>query len=184
MHHSDHPVFSDTPYIRKVSSLSPAQLAAIDEQLQNCLQNNPEHLRKTHYFHGRYENLYVDASSVSSDFPDLQPLIDESLHFCAEMLGVGTEALKIGYWFNLMEPGQITTLHRHDDYDEVISGVVYLVAPDNSGDLVLVTGEGEISLPPIAGNFLSFSPATPHKVSENRSSSRRLSIGMNIGLRD
>jgi quercetin dioxygenase-like cupin family protein len=99
------------------------------------------------------------------------------------MLDTTPDQLRIGYWFNRMQPGQITTLHRHDDFDELISGVVYLKVPDNSGDLVLVVDDQEIALQPVAGNFVYFSPETPHRVEENRSDSRRLAIGMNIGPR-
>ncbi len=180
---SSEQLFADTPYIRRVSSLSPGQLHAIDEHLQVLLRSDSKQLRKTHYFQGRYENIYVNDLS-GDGFDDLQQLIDESLGTCAQLLRVPVERLKIGFWFNLMEPEQVTTLHRHDDYDELISGVVYLKVPPDSGDLVLMTPGKEIVLPPICGNFIYFAPETPHRVTENCSNDRRLSIGMNIGLRD
>lgn len=61
----------------------------------------------------------------------------ESFSFCADILKVDTDKLKIGYWFNLMQPGDVTTLHRHDDLGELISGVIYLTVPENFGDLLL-----------------------------------------------
>ena len=107
----------------------------------------------------------------------------ESLSFCAELLDVNNEELSIGYWFNLMQPGHITTLHTHDNLNELISGVVYLTVPEDSGDLVLQTDNREINLTPITGNYIFFDPETPHLVTKNNSSRHRLSIGMNIGLK-
>ena len=92
-----------------------------------------------------------------------------------------TNDLKIGYWFNLMQPGHITTLHRHDDFDELISGVIYLRVPENSGDLILEAGKKSVTLTPETGNYIFFDPATPHRVTQNLSEHYRLSIGMNIG---
>jgi quercetin dioxygenase-like cupin family protein len=60
---------------------------------------------------------------------------------------------------------------------------VYLTVPDDSGDLVLQTGDQEISLTPVTGNYIFFNPETPHLVTKNNSPTHRLSIGMNIGLK-
>ena len=176
-------VFASAPYLRRKTTLSTERLLAIDGWLQKLLDSDSPNLRKTHYFNGRHENLYVDGDGTSTGNPDLDELIKESLALCAGMLDTTPEQLRIGYWFNRMQPGQITTLHRHDDFDELISGVVYLKVPDHSGDLVLVVDDKEIALQPVAGNFVYFSPETPHRVEKNRSDSRRLAIGMNIGPR-
>jgi mannose-6-phosphate isomerase-like protein (cupin superfamily) len=174
-------VFSSAPYLRRRSALDPQRLAAIDDWLQALLDEGSSSIRKTHYFHGRYENLYIDTGGASSGNPDLDLLLKESLDFCADMLDTSSDQLRIGFWFNRMEPGQVTTLHRHDDFDELISGVVYLKVPEDSGDLVLVLKDQELKLTPVMGNFVYFSPETPHKVEPNRSNERRLAIGMNIG---
>ncbi|MBC8212650.1 MAG: 2OG-Fe(II) oxygenase [Gammaproteobacteria bacterium] len=170
-------LFSQTPYIRRISQLSASQLSAIDRYLQQQLEQNANNLKKTHYFHQRFENIYLKTIQNT----DLERLLEESLGYCAELLGMCTDELKIGYWFNLMQPGHVTTLHRHDDFDELISGVIYLSVPENSGDLVLETPEQSIVIKPVSGNFIFFDPATPHRVTENRSEHYRLSIGMNIG---
>ena len=170
-------LFSLSPYIRRISQLSTHQLYAIDHHLQHLLQQDADNLTKTHFFHHRFENIYLKTV----DNPDLKLLLDESLKYCSELLSMNPDALKIGYWFNLMQPGHITTLHRHDDFDELISGVIYLKVPENSGDLVLESGKQSITLEPVAGNYVFFDPATPHRVTENQSDCYRLSIGMNIG---
>lgn len=134
-------------------------------------------MRKTHYFHQRYENIYLTSIQNS----DLKRLIDEGLNYAASILDMQQGDLHIGYWFNLMQPGDVTTLHSHDELDELISGVVYLTVPENSGDLILQTSTQQITLKPSPGHYFFFDPATPHRVTENLSSSHRLSIGMNIG---
>jgi len=172
-------IFIDSPYLRRISHLTPTQLSSIDQYLQSLLKQDSDNLSKTHFFHDRYENLYLENSKNT----DLDTLMDESLEFCAKLLQVEKDELDIGYWFNLMAPGHITTLHTHDNLNELLSGVVYLTVPENSGDLILNVNDGEIQLTPIIGNFLFFDPETPHRVTKNNSSSHRLSIGMNIGLK-
>jgi hypothetical protein len=176
-------LFSRKAYIRRKSKFSQPQLTEIDNQLQQLLQQDSERLSKTHFFHGRYENIYLDAPASDCGLDTLDSLIDESLNNAADLLQTDKSELKIGYWFNLMQPGQVTTLHRHDDFDELLSGVVYLAVPEHSGDLILQVNNQEIVIPPVSGDFVYFSPETPHRVSENLSTRHRLSIGMNIGPR-
>jgi len=170
-------LFLHSPFIRRISQLSTSQLYAIDHYLQQLLQQDADNLRKTHFFHHRFENIYLK----SVENPELKLLLEESLKYCAELLSMDTNDLKIGYWFNLMQPGHITTLHRHDDFDELISGVIYLRVPENSGDLILEAGKKSVTLTPETGNYIFFDPATPHRVTQNLSEHYRLSIGMNIG---
>ncbi len=172
-------LFSESPYLRCISDLSPSQLTDIDNYLHSLLLENSKALKKTHYFHHRYENLYLRENK----HPALNNLIAEALSLSADFLQTAAELLSISYWFNLMEPGDVTTLHRHDDWDELISGVIYLTVPENSGNLILVSGGTKIELEPRIGNYLFFDPTTPHEVGENRSGQHRLSIGMNIGLK-
>jgi oxalate decarboxylase/phosphoglucose isomerase-like protein (cupin superfamily) len=80
-----------------------------------------------------------------------------------------------------MYPGHVTTVHSHDDDDECLSGVYYVTAPENSGNLILHTEEGLFTLPPRAGRFVFFPPEMPHEVSENQGTEFRLSVGMNFG---
>ncbi len=170
--------FANAPYQRYICQLTDAQLSNIDHYLQSLLAAPSNTLKQTHYFNGRYENIYVKQC----DNPELSHLMDESLQNCAEMLAIKKEKLKIGYWFNLMQPGDVTTLHSHDDFDELVSGVIYISVPKNSGDLIIIRKDKEYKLPPIQGNFVYFDPRTPHKVLQNNSAYHRLSIGMNIGL--
>lgn len=172
-------IFIESPYLRRITCLSASQLSTIDQYLQTLLQQDSDTLNQTHFFHDRFENIYLE----DCDNTDLNTLMDESLGYCAELLAVNKDELDIGYWFNLMAPGHVTTLHTHDNLNELISGVVYLTVPEDSGNLVLQMDNEEISLEPVTGNYIFFNPETPHLVTQNKASTHRLSIGMNIGLK-
>lgn len=171
-------IFSTSPYIRRKTRLSAEHLANIDQYLHELLSQDSDRLRKTHFFHDRYENIYIDNHELC----DLQRLVEESRQYCAELIGVEVEELSLGYWFNLMGPGHITDWHTHDDMDELVSGVVYLTVPQNSGSLMLKVDAKDLVVEPVVGHFIFFDPETPHMVGENKSNHHRLSIGMNIGL--
>ena len=133
--------------------------------------------RRSHYFSGRYENIYISAEQL----PAYAELLGIAREHAAAILGTSPQKLKAGGWFNAMGPGQATLMHSHDDNDEVLSAVYYVTAPDNSGVLVLMGDEGPVKVSPEAGSFVFFDAALDHEVSENRSDGLRLSIGMNFG---
>lgn len=173
------PLFStQAPYLRRYTQLSSDQLASIDDFLQQQLANTSESLHKTHFFHGRYENIYINRNAHS----ELKLLVSEALQVAASILNLDADELSVGFWFNYMPPGHVTTLHTHDDIDELLSGVIYLTVPEQSGNLLLKTDAQDIELEPVQGNYVFFDPATPHAVTRNNSSASRLSIGMNFGL--
>jgi hypothetical protein len=171
-------LFRDRHHHVRRSRLKPADLLAIDRQLEAWLDADDSRLERTHYFHGRHENLYLRERPPEG----LRQLIDEATGLAAELLQLDARELRAGWWFNRMLPGDVTTLHSHDDGFELLSGVVYLRVPEHSGDLVLEpAGEQPLILPAVAGEYRFFDPTLPHRVTENRSGERRLSIGMNFG---
>ena len=87
-----------------------------------------------------------------------------------------------GFWFNAMRPGDITTVHTHDDDDELLSCVYYISVPDNSGDLVITENNEKLVLKPEAGSFVFLSPEILHEVSRNESNDSRLSMAFNFGM--
>ena len=140
----------------------------------NANRHDPD-VKKTHFFGGRYENVYVGTDRV----PQLQPVLDQALEYARRITGV--DELRAGFWFNAMPPGSDTTLHRHDDDDELLSGVYYVTAPEDSGKLIIHEGDQQHEITPVAGNFVFFGPDVPHAVGRNNSDSERLSVGMNFG---
>lgn len=142
-------------------------------------QNDPD-IRKTHLFEGRYENIYLDERHI----PALKPLISEALELAADILDTGN--LRAGFWFNYMPPQATTTLHTHDDDDELLSCVYYVRVPQNSGNLIIYddsasTTEKKIEINSTTGDFIFFKPDVRHEVTKNNSMEHRLSIAFNFG---
>jgi len=178
----DHPPKSigrhhDAVYSNRLSSPQ-----AINETLLSGffrLQDEDD-VRKTHLFEGRYENIYLNETHI----PELAALIETATRSAESILGI--RGLRAGYWFNYMPPGSTTTLHTHDDDDELLSGVYYVHVPDNSGNLIIHNNardkaSEQIEITAEAGKFVFFKPNAPHEVSKNLSAEHRLSIGMNFG---
>lgn len=134
---------------------------------------------KTHFFEGRYENIYIDRDKI----PAIKPVIERAIQYAAEILEIDADKLQCGFWFNSMNQGDVTLPHTHDDDDELLSAVYYVEVPDQSAQLCLgISGHQEI-VNPEEGMMVFFSPSLIHQVTENLSSQQRLSIGMNFGLK-
>ncbi len=133
--------------------------------------------RKTHLFHGRYENIYIDAGQI----PAINTVLENCIRIASQILQRPTDQLRAGLWFNLMAPGDRTTLHQHDDDDELLSAVYYVKVPENSGQLIIGKGAVLSEVTPQEGMFVFFPPNMPHEVTENLSSENRVSLGINIG---
>ncbi|WP_455234624.1 hypothetical protein [Thiogranum longum] len=134
-------------------------------------------LKRTHYFNGRYENIYVPEARL----PALQPVLRAASHGAADYLQGASTDLKVGFWFNEMGPGHVTLPHNHDEQDELVSGVYYVRVPPDSGRLVLRQGITSTWIEPAQGLFVFFAPDVMHEVTINNSDGIRLSIGMNFG---
>lgn len=137
-------------------------------------------VRKTHLFEGRYENIYLTEKHI----PELSLLIDEANTLAKSILKQNN--IRTGYWFNFMPPKSSTIIHSHDDYDELLSAVYYVVVPNNSGNLIIHDSKNNkstnmIELKPKAGEFIFFKPDIKHEVTQNNSADHRLSIGINFG---
>jgi len=161
------------------SRLPPQSNDAVLQQFINHWQDDD--VLRTHLFHDRYENIYLNEKHI----PELGPLIAEATQLAEEILHL--KNLRAGYWFNYMPPGATTTLHTHDDDDELLSGVYYVHVPQDSGNLIIHDDTDKnnpetIELVPETGQFFFFMPDVRHEVSRNNSSEHRLSIGMNFGL--
>ena len=136
-----------------------------------------DRVRRTHYFAGRFENIYMDEA----DIPGISTLLSVVKQQAGQLLGITADSLKAGFWFNAMETGHLTALHHHDENDELLSAVYYIHVPENSGDLILHDEDRLIRIQPQAGKLVLFAPGVPHEVTVNQSPDLRLSVGMNIG---
>ena len=135
-----------------------------------------EEIKRTHLIDGRFENIYLGTEQV----PEMTMILEQACLAAKQFLNL-SRSLRGGFWFNAMYPGHATGAHTHDDDDECLSGVYYITAPKDSGNLVLHAAEGAFTLAPKAGRFVFFPPNMSHEVTENKSTEFRLSVGMNFG---
>ena len=134
-------------------------------------------VRQTHFFAGRFENLYIERA----DMPELEPVLQAFHEQAGNWLGRVPGSMRAGFWFNAMGPGHVTAPHHHDENDELLSAVYYVRVPEHCGSLVLHASEQSLTVTPEPGKLVMFAPAILHEVTENRSREMRLSVGMNIG---
>jgi hypothetical protein len=139
-------------------------------------QHDPD-IKRTHLFGGRYENIYLTSRHI----PELKELLDEARDHASRFLNI--DDLQAGCWFNFMPSGAVTSVHSHDDYDELMSAVYYVSVPENSGDLIIHDGDKRHVIKPQEEMFVFFAPDVVHEVSRNMSSDDRLSIAINFGRR-
>jgi hypothetical protein len=137
----------------------------------------PDLIKRSHFFGGRYENLYLERERI----PAIGRVLEQAERYAITLLENPEQELRSGFWINDMGPGESTTEHDHDDYDELLSGVYYVQVPPDSGELVIVDQHSRTFVSPQAGMFVFFAPDVLHSVSVNRSGERRISIGMNFG---
>jgi len=152
---------------------------SINSELANAILALPDaaYTQRSHFFHGRYENLYLDVERV----PGLKIILDTCLEQASLLLEQAVEKLKLGFWLNIMRAGDVTTLHTHDDDDELLSAVYYVQVPDQSGVFKLHRPDGVQEIKPVAGRFMFFDPALPHEVTQHNNTVPRISLGINIG---
>lgn len=131
--------------------------------------------RQSHYELGRYENTYIDREAI----PEIEPLCQAALEAGRQILG--RDDLKLGFWFNIMQPGQRTARHNHEEDNELLSCVYYLEVAQDCGDLLVYPAGETVNITPQAGRFVFFPPKLAHAVEENRSGQRRLSVAFNFG---
>lgn len=159
-----------------------ADLDVIDNRLifsaYTILKSDPA-TEKSHLFNGRYENIYPPRDR----FPEIEPLLTWIDRQCRDRLALEEEQLGIAFWVNEMRPGDITTLHTHNDDDELVSGVYYLDVPPDSGDIVFHSGNERTSFTPKAGDLFLFPPDLPHEVERNNSGRARISLAFNVGIK-
>lgn len=133
--------------------------------------------RRSHFFEGRYENIYIARARL----PAIEPVLRAACAMTARLHGGTAADYRAGYWFNDTPPGGRTLPHTHDDDDELLSCVYYVEVPANAGCLVVEEGGQRLVVRPRAGRMVFFDPAALHWVTPNLSSGHRLSVGINVG---
>jgi len=140
------------------------------------LYNHPS-TKRSHFFNGRFENIYIQQTYI----PEISPLLVAVTQAAQEILQI-TESLQCGFWFNLMRPGDQTSLHDHEENEELLSAVYYVSIAEQCGDLILGVPPLAVRIQPVVGMVAFFPPSLPHAVEVNTSGQNRLSIAFNFGM--
>ena len=138
----------------------------------------------SHKIGGRWENSYLPIQKVPSVRDIVRPVRDLAVNvYGKKMLALFEPPTGLGhppFWFNLSETGDSTGVHNHAR-ESVVSGVYYLEAPIDSGDLFFRSdGEEDFSLVPKAGSVVLFPSELRHGVRMNSSSGKRISLAFNL----
>ena len=133
--------------------------------------------RHTHFHAGRYENIVVDLGKL----PAAGAVLALARACAGQVLGRAGEALRLGAWFNAMQPGDVTLSHSHDIHEELLSAVYYVQVPAASGELVLLDPPVRTVITPEAGLLALFPPDVAHEVTRHRGHGLRLALAMNFG---
>jgi len=149
--------------------------AALKARIESLAESQIFH--RNHYLGGRYENLYVAPGAI----PEMRVILDLATAQAANILKRPKKDLRLGWWLNIMQPGDMTFPHTHDDNAELLSGVYYIVVPLHSGKLLLAKGTQCAEVDPRAGRFVYFKPDVLHEVTRNESDCPRISTGFNVG---
>ena len=113
--------------------------------------------------------------------PYVQKITDESC--------VMLELYLHNLWFNINGTNALNTLHTHPH--SIYSGVMWIKAPENCGNLVMVDPSAhnmfgvvptEYEFQPVEGNIILFPSHVPHYVKPNNSDEDRISVSFNFTI--
>lgn len=162
--------------------VNPLVLEQVATNLLKLWNEKLDCFRRSHYFFGRYENLYLDQH-LCDGLAELMATIEQQAAPWIPEID-NDEELSMMFWFNLMQQGDQTTWHNHDELFEVVSGVVYLLVPPGSAEFLYKYQGVEQSIAPKVGQVMWFNPALDHAVAVHQSAEPRLSLAFNLGVKE
>lgn len=158
------------------------ELSRMETAVRRLMEEDPEGEQKSNRggWHSQYGVLR------SAPFAKLAELITRQVH------RINPRAKVNRGWANVNPPGTVNAVHIHPK--SILSGVFYVAAPEDSGNLrlhdprpaALMTGDlpdyvsSPVEIPPKPGMLLLFPAWLPHEVLENRSQEDRISIAFNV----
>ena len=104
-----------------------------------------------------------------------------------DILASGAPLRLLNIWFNVNPPGAFNHVHVHPG--SLLSGVLWIKAPQGSGDLMLrdtlemnnyCLGVNCVAFPPEEGTMVLFPAHVPHNVGVNESEETRISVSFNL----
>ena len=160
------------------------------------VKNNSEG-RKISNVGGWQSDDYMPEGLLDSPICQLITILEKKLQLCFQDYGCDGHPRIANIWFNINGPGSYNTTHIHTD--SFLSGVFYIMCPENSGSIIFerqaqdqyVLGTySRNNLDKIAATHWKYTPKQnmlllfpawiPHSVEINNSDKERISISFNV----
>jgi len=171
---------------QKIQSFTPEISEASRKTIIQHFKSQKEKSTKTHFLHGRWENLYLNAHDV----PEVRHCFNAAITLGKRMMNksfiIPHQGLGFSfdeYWFNEALPGEKTGWHNHKE-SAALSGVYYLDVPEKSGNIQFRTkineGWDTKTIQSKTGMMILFDSTLDHSVEINNSLKPRLSLAFNL----
>jgi len=155
-------------------------------EIKNAIYNSDLKKNRSHYFNGRWENIYLSHNKI----PNLEKILFYAGQIGKNIYGktVIVPRKDLGYhlneyWFNISKPGESTGWHDHKKGAK-LSGVYYIDVPTNSGNILFRNmGFNKIcdwEIESQTGEMILFPANQKHSVDVNMSTRDRISLGFNL----
>jgi len=147
--------------------------------------------------HGWQSESYLPENLMQTPICQFISVLEKKIKVCASDYGSSKQPVISNLWFNVNPSGASNSTHVHTD--SFLSGVFYVQAPDNCGDIVferqaheqyilgshirnstIIPSAAQWKFKPKHNLLLIFPAWTPHHVEINNSESKRISISFNI----
>ena len=154
--------------------------------IKNKLYKSDLKKNRSHYFNGRWENIYISHELI----PNLKEILihagEEGKNILGKPIIVPRKDLGYHlneYWFNISKPGESTSWHDHKKGAN-LSGVYYIDVPNNSGN-ILFRSQGTKNksiwqIKSTTGEMILFPANQKHAVGVNKSYEDRISLSFNL----
>jgi len=157
---------------------------ALSLRLMQSLEKGEDAFTFSHRINDRWENTYLPIEKIPAAKEVIGFARDAAVRIYKQPLLALYEPVGSSpnppFWFNLAGPGAITGVHDHSK-EAFVSGVFYLKAPSNCGNLFFrADGEEDFVLEPVQGKIALFRSDLKHGVAENLSGEVRISLAFNI----
>ena len=126
-----------------------------------------------HPYHGNGEPKFANFKEAFCALDELQSKV-------VEVFSNTYKFNNIYLWYNINVPGSYNNAHHHNEenFESIMSGVYYISAPVDSGDLIFT--ESNERYEPSSGSLIYFDPTTWHAVDVNLSDENRISMAFNL----
>jgi len=174
------------PYIILKEELAENTLSSIKKQVESKFSNINELLNGNEWednIHSTFKNCKCIITKLNLTLVEdiINPLVDS--FYKTLNLKQTTSPVLVSSWINISQPNGFQDLHIHGH--NYISGVLYLDAPENSGNIQFQPPLAENSFKnvknytPKNGQILIFHGQTPHRVLYNKTNMNRISLSFN-----